>query len=315
MKRLILIKAIAAVILLAASDSVFAQPGSGRQFGTRDPHTCPDSSEPRGNTITATKAVEYVYCKESHDTQNIYLYDEVTVKQVGGPRRYNPNQDANVWNIDVSKPVVPIRGSRKQYQCHLVDETNIGKNCNVTDEPNAEGLCYRDKFGNWQCSMADLGTAQLLARGAPPPGGAVAPRAPTAPRGGQKPQPNNDRQQPENKQGEDKKADAAKDENGYPMPDMSAMDKWYEITKLEYGDPATDRLAHYVFKPKIEHYARAALNFQAQYFDKDGNLIGSYPVYADHFTEVGEVGKGDFGMPSEKEMEKVASVKIVRIKQ
>jgi hypothetical protein len=80
-----LLAAIAALILLVASGSVFAQPGVGKKFGTRDPHTCPDSSTPAGKTITAAKAIEYVYCHESYDTQSIYLYDEVTVKQVGNP--------------------------------------------------------------------------------------------------------------------------------------------------------------------------------------------------------------------------------------
>jgi hypothetical protein len=313
MKRLILMAASVALSLCGMSHSISAQPGSGKLFGTRDPHTCPDSTVPKGNMITADKAKEYVYCSESYTTQNIYLYDEVTV-QVGTPRRYNPNEDVNVWNIDVSVPVNPIRGSLKQYQCAQAGEENMGKNCNVYDAPHASGLCYKDTFKDWHCAMMDY-PMPLLARGAPPPGGAVQPRVPTTPRGRTNPQPDNRAQQQGNQPAQEKTADAAKDANGYPMPDMSAMDKWYEITKVEYGDPATDRQAHYVFKPKIEHYGRAALNFQAQYFDKDGNLIGSYPVDADHFTEVGEVGKGSFGMPSEKEMEKVASVKIVRIKQ
>jgi hypothetical protein len=135
-------------------------------------------------------------------------------------------------------------------------------------------------------------------------------------------QPKKDGQQPENKnqQPPDEKKDAAADggENGAPKPDLSAMDKWYEITKFEYGDPATDASIHIWFKPKVGHYDRSGIKFEARYYDKDGVLVGSYPLLfgsEGYYTEPGEVGKVNVRTPSETEMERVVSVKIVRKKE
>jgi hypothetical protein len=299
-----LLGAIAALVLLSAFQA-FAQPGIGQKYGTRDPHTCPDNTVPKGNTITAGKAKEYVYCQEYYDTQNMYLYDEVTVKQVGSPRPYNIREDINVPNIDVRIPVTPIRGSLKTYQCHQVSEYmhNAGHNCDTGYEPNAVGLCYKDSFGGWHCAMVDTKTNQNLDRGVAPPGGAPAADTPADTVTKQNPQPRNDQQKTENKD------DRNLDENGFPKPDFSAMEKWFEIVKYEYND---DGKLYIWTKRKNE-----AVNpgFVMEYRDKDGVLVTYQRPIPDtslNAAAVGEVVKTYSSIPSEAEMKRVATVTLVR---
>lgn len=308
-RQSLLLASIAAIFLCGAFSSTFAQAGIGAKYGARDPRTCKDRTQPKGSAISADKAKEYFLCSEYTSGQNLYLYDEVTV-QVGKARPYNRNEDINMPNIDTTVPVTPIRGSLKLYQCSLVSDymENRGKNCFVYDHPNAKGSCYKDSFAAWNCTMTDV-DSQLVSKGVPPPGGASQPKTPAVRKTGQNNQPPNDA-----RQAATNTAAATQDANGYPKPDFSEMDKWYEITKFEYGAPVTAQEITFLFKPKVDHYSRAKARFEARYYDKDGALVGSYQVWVEYPTEVGEVGKGSAGTPSEKEMERVVSVKIVRLK-
>src|SRR5207244_1467739 len=156
----------------------------------------------------------------------MYLYDAVIVKQVGAPRPYNMNEDINVGGIDVRVPVTPIRGSFKSYQCDdlgvLNPEKYRGHNCGVTNEPNAEGLCYKDSFANWHCSMEDTHTSQEIARDAPPPGPVPVTQTPPAKKTPPTPPPANNRPKPT-----DKDQEAPAEDNGLPKPNLSAMSKWF----------------------------------------------------------------------------------------
>ena len=63
-----------------------------------------------------------------------------------------------------------IRGRYDKYQCNEIDVAakmkgrNPSDNCTIYPQPEAEGSCYRNTFGEWECSMTDiaigLGTAQ-----------------------------------------------------------------------------------------------------------------------------------------------------------
>jgi fibronectin type 3 domain-containing protein len=105
---------------------------------------------------------------------------------------------------------------------------------------------------------------------------------------------------------------SAQEEN--PKPDFSAMEKWYEIVKYEYGDLSADRTLTVLFKPKVE--ARP-YNFLVQYINKDGIVVRetAFRNYiALENTRVGETAKTDAYTPSETEMEKITIVRVFRKK-
>ncbi len=71
--------------------------------------------------------------------------------------------DANKLNIDPTQTVYPIQGSYTVWKCgpsgYLGNQTN--RFCfNKTEEPHAEGICYKNSFGDWHCVMTDLKTAK-----------------------------------------------------------------------------------------------------------------------------------------------------------
>jgi hypothetical protein len=100
----------------------------------------------------------------------------------------------------------------------------------------------------------------------------------------------------------------------YPKPDFSAMEKWYEIVKYEYGDLSADRTLTVFCKPKVE--ARP-YNFVVQYIDKDGVVVRE-TAFRNYISlsngRVGETVKTDAYTPSETEMEKITSVRVLRKK-
>ncbi len=112
---------------------------------------------------------------------------------------------------------------------------------------------------------------------------------------------------------------AANSVAAFPKPDFSEMEKWYEIVKYEYGDMATDNKLYFWVKPKTE----AKPEFRVQFLDQDGTLIcsiicdnGGFYITGNFDTvPVGTVGKATVITPSEREMEKVASVRVIRIKK
>ena len=227
LRQTILLAAIAAIFLLGASHSAFTQ-GIGAPYAARDPRTCADKTLPKTGAPSAAKATEYVIC--SAEAVNVYLYLVEDVKvQVSKGRPYNIREDINVPNIDIKVLVYPIRGSYKRYSCDPTrpDRTNYKRNCTIYTAPNATGLCYKDTFGDWHCGMTDARTGDYTDRDVPPPGGAI-----DQPKDEKtvinKNQQNKDTQQAENKTAENK------DENGFPKPDFSALEKWYDIVRYEY---------------------------------------------------------------------------------
>jgi hypothetical protein len=128
--------------------------GIGAQYGAREPATCKSRTAPPAGAI----ARQYLLCDmEGVDGfGNLLLLTDVTV-QAASPRTFNYNQDSGRSQIDVRAPVYDLRGSFKEYQC---GKPTVGggaytatHNCNLYDQPQAAGSCYRDTFGDWHCLM------------------------------------------------------------------------------------------------------------------------------------------------------------------
>src|SRR5690348_3706071 len=128
-------------------------------MGARDPHACA-SKEPASGAPSGDRLKELILCGKSGERvydQDLYLLANVQV-EIGKSRPYQTS-DSLAQNIDPSQPVYPIRGSYDKYQCVVINTTmklkghSAGDNCSLFPQPQAEGICYRTTFGDWECSM------------------------------------------------------------------------------------------------------------------------------------------------------------------
>ena len=128
--------------------------GVGAQYGAREPATCTS----RKAAPNAGTARQYLLCDmEGLDGfGNLLLYTDVSV-QIASPRAFIYNQDSGRSQIDVRAPVYDIRGAFKEYQCGKPilggGAYTATHNCNLYEQPQATGTCYRDTFGDWHCLM------------------------------------------------------------------------------------------------------------------------------------------------------------------
>lgn len=151
-----------------------AQPKTGvygAKYGTREPATCANRKSP----INAATARQYFFCDyegvKSRDY--IYLASDVAI-QVGSPRAFIYNSDSLAAAIDTKAPVYDIRGSYTSYQCG-VQSTMLNAfanthNCNKDVYTTALGICWKDTFGDWHCSMAGKTGPGRVAAQLPPAG-------------------------------------------------------------------------------------------------------------------------------------------------
>lgn len=166
---------------------------------------------------------------------------------------------------------------------------------------------YRNSFGDWEMGKEDERITEE--KDEHQAGGtAKAPPAGDAPANG-KPQTNNKRD------GNAGRAAAT----APPAPDFSEMEDYYEVVRYEYPKAPSTEMYLYL-KPKVELKQRPP--FYIQFRDKDGILVGAQNEYGNgigttplYSTQIGETGKAWVYIPSEKEMERVVSAKVVRIKQ
>jgi len=138
----------------------------GADYGATGPRKCSTRKVPASGPPSNETIAKYVICgAEGVTASNLYLVDNVVVSAVAPGRPYNPNEDINMSNIDINKPVYAIKGSLRGYQCSQItkpggydmgDAYKKGSNCNRTTQPNASGLCYTDTFGDWYCSLLDV---------------------------------------------------------------------------------------------------------------------------------------------------------------
>ena len=138
----------------------------GAAYGATGPRKCSTKKVPTNGPPSSETIAKYVICDGEHVMgDNLYLYDNVQVTAVAPGRPYNPNEDVNMSNIDINKPVYAIKGSLRGYQCGRIMQPggydggpsdHKGTNCNRTTQPDASGLCFQDTFGEWACSLLDV---------------------------------------------------------------------------------------------------------------------------------------------------------------
>ena len=294
----LLLATIATIFICGATHSTFAQNGIGKKYGARDPQTCADTKSPAKGAITAAQAAKYVVCAQDGEQSSLlYLVENVKVS-VGGSRAYNSFSDSYATSIDTNAPVYPIRGSLDKYQCDKVSTDNAKRNCTLYHEPKAEGKCYKTTFGDWYCSMQDLSNNQSnIEYNMKPPGGAVAPDE-------DKPAAKNTNQPAETKAN----APDDKDENGFPKPDFSEMEKYFDISKAEY-DP-TDGKLYFVGKMTKKNNA---VDWVINFYDADGiKLINTNGIDINNgdYHEVGDTAKYYFYLPPQSLRKRISSVVI-----
>lgn len=141
----------------------------GARYGAAGPRSCAPKNVPGDGAPSPAQAAKYVICAAEGETaSNLYLLGKVVVTAIAPGRPYNPNEDINMGNVDVTKPIYAIRGSADSFQCRQINrpggydmgqEYEPGHNCAVTHYKEAQGACYKDTFGDWHCSMIDVNAA------------------------------------------------------------------------------------------------------------------------------------------------------------
>jgi hypothetical protein len=169
---------VALSIALLSSAALQAQTptgnGIGAQYGARDPSTCAS----RTAAPTAGTVEQYVRCgMEGIDVVgNLVLLTNVAV-EMGSQRAYQYQQDSARHLIDIGAPVIDIRGRYKLYQCGkpalsvaMGVVSTTPSSCVSYDQPVAEGTCYKDTFGDWNCALVGnrpASSSQVTGQAAP----------------------------------------------------------------------------------------------------------------------------------------------------
>ena len=291
---------IATLTTFGALTLTFAQSGIGAKYGTRDPRICADTKAPTSGAMTPALAIKYLISgMEGVKSDDLYLIEGLTTVQVGGAVPYNPQRFPYASDIDVKAPVYPLRiGSYKQYQCAIVNEGNKGYNCNIYPSKPGTGVCVKTTFGDWRCT-ADFQSVDRsqTENNVPPPDRAKALAAgkPTAAKNGNQTA---------------AKTDANQDEGGLPAPDFSDMEKYFNISKIEYS--TADGYLYFIGKmtKKVN-----AVDFQIDFYDEDGIKVipanGINPKSGD-YSEVGDIAKYYGYLPPESKWKYVKKVVITK---
>ena len=123
------------------------------RFGARNPRKC------RAVTTvpTADQIPALLQCSmESQDNFYNTLIEDVQV-QVGAMRPYAFKADSQNQDIDTTAKLLTIRGSLVRYTCRNISQLDHdpSKICTRTPETKASGVCYKNTFGEWTCTMHD----------------------------------------------------------------------------------------------------------------------------------------------------------------
>lgn len=301
-RQALLLGTIVSASILGAFTPALAQAGIGKDYNARDPRPCSKTASPTDRP-TVAEAVASVICNGEHvaGIETLYLYEDVVVTQVaskGTP--YVPTR-MSATDIDVDFAIFPIRGSFKKYQCSLSSAKSPEKSCNVTHHADAEGRCFKNVYGQWRCSMSDPTVTDWTK--AFPPGGVTAANITAAAR---KPvETRNDNQAAKTKEAPDA---AGKDENGFPEPDFTEMEKYFEIVRTDY-DFSLGRFNMLVKATKKTNVFQWYMTF----YDADGVKVKESSFLASMGEpELGAPTRIYAYTPTEKEMKDVAKITVTR---
>ena len=159
-----------ALFVCPFASSASAQSGLNAKYGSRNPRTCANTKAPASGPISAAQAMQYFICEtEGEFREQLSLVSDVRL-EIGKGRPFQSGSD-RFPDVDVTSPVYPIRGSFTSYSVGRLntDQSNRGKNCYVTLNPNATGQCYRTTFGDWKCSMNDWNKSRFDQYNVAPP--------------------------------------------------------------------------------------------------------------------------------------------------
>jgi hypothetical protein len=84
----------------------------------------------------------------------VRLMQNVSVK-MSEPRRFQPDVDGRLQEIDAQAPIIPLIGRSMSYYCNSVafGLYHAGTNCTVSPMPQSPGRCWKTTFGDWKCSL------------------------------------------------------------------------------------------------------------------------------------------------------------------
>ncbi len=306
-QQLLLLTTISIIFILSAFTATFAQEKSiAERYGSREPRTCEDTKAPAKGAITAALALKYLNCQmENVSGGDLYLVENVKVEVGGGISYAAIMGQRSLSEIDTKYPVYPIRGSLLRYQCQnrLTAARVPDANCNTYNEPKATGYCYKTTFGDWRCYMNDPGNDPANTRyDVPPPKG-------TNNKAGDTPNEktvNTNPKQPAEKKDEPDAAE--RNEDGFPKPDFSEMEKYFEIVKYEYN-PVDGRVIFVVKAKKPTNIFRWYLTA----YDADGVKISETSFNGNVVSpEIGEPTRIYSFAPNERDIKRVAKITIVR---
>ena len=319
-----LLLAIIAIVLAFGAFSATAiaqdEKSISARYGSRDPRTCEDTKVPAKGAITAASALKYLNCQMEYVAGggDLYLVENVKVEVGGGIPYAAIMGQRSLSEIDVKHPVYPIRGSLLRYQCQnrLTAARVPDANCTSYNEPKATGYCYKTTFGDWRCYMndPDSNNAANIRHDVPPPKGknndARNDETTNPEPGGTKnvKQPADVKPAKQTPVTKDQPDVAERNEDGFPKPDFSEMEKYFEIVKYDYN-PVDGRVSFVVKAKRQTNIFRWYLTA----YDADGVKIselslngGSIPL------PIGEPTKIYSYAPNERDIKRVARIAFVR---
>ena len=305
---------IAIVFAFGAFGTIVAQEKNSisARYGSRDPRTCEETKAPARGAITATLALKYLNCQMEYVSGggDLYLVENLKSVEVGGGIPYAAIMgQRSLSEIDVKHPVYPIRGSLLRYQCQnrLTAARLPDANCTTYNEPKATGYCYKTTFGDWRCYINDTAgnNDANIRHDVPPPKGEnnfVKDKAAT----NEKPA---DTKNTKQTTGTKDEPDAAeRNEDGYPKPDFSEMEKYFEIVKYDYN-PVDGRVTFVVKAKKQTNIFRWYLTA----YDADGVKVSELSFNGNVVSpEIGEPTRIYSFAPNEKDIKRVTRIAIAR---